>query len=531
VVHGWRAVAPGRVGMPTAYVEATGYGGEAEGDDRLRLSDVAKLGRRLRRGVIRSARFDDRPTFPKVLAAHLQTDVDSVEVVEESWQPHDLVNVQVGLDAFLAADGATHELVGMRNHRHQQFGLADLLRPSEHQQYGPHPGNVAWTQLATGPDGQVTPAALAALYLVTLDSLPGLEDGPVRLALMLRAADPESDIGLVQLHLVADRPGAAAAAATQIRRLALEHNVFRGQVITFQHDLFGERASAMQFRRRPAVSADDVILPAETLETIRRQVVGVARHREALLAAGQHLKRGLLLHGPPGVGKTHSLRYLIAQMTDVTVIELSGDSLGGIATACSVARSLQPAMIVVEDVDLIAEDREMYEGSSPLLFQLLNEMDGLAEDTDVVFLLTTNRADVLEPALAARPGRVDQAVELRLPDADARRRLFALYRGGLEVEETRLDDVIGRTDGVTASFIKELLRRAALIAADAADAGDGGGRGLRVTAAQLDEALEELMDTRNAMTRTLLGGQGPNHRRPRRPPVWDDDEDDEGDQD
>ena len=146
----------------------------------------------------------------------------------------------------------------------------------------------------------------------------------------------------------------------------------------------------------------------------------------------------------------------------------------------------------------------MYGGANPLLFQLLNEMDGLAEDTDVVFLLTTNRPDMLEPALAARPGRVDQAVALELPDADARRRLFALYRGTLEVDESNLDAVIERTDGVTASFLKELLRRAALLAA----AADGGGARLAVSAAQLDEALDELMDTRNAMTRTLLGGRG-----------------------
>jgi ATP-dependent 26S proteasome regulatory subunit len=352
----------------------------------------------------------------------------------------------------------------------------------------------------------VTPAALAAIYLLTVDEPVGdaAVEGPMRLALMLRAADPESGIGLVQVHLAADRPGAAAAVAAEIRRLAIVHNVFRGQVISFAHDMFGERASALQFHRRPKVSADQVILPLETLAAVRRQVLGVAQHRERLLAAGQHLKRGLLLYGPPGVGKTHSVRFLISQMTDVTIVELSGDSLHAIGTACSVARTLQPAMIVVEDVDLIAEEREMYGGPSPLLFELLNEMDGLAEDTDVVFLLTTNRADMLEPALAARPGRVDQAVALELPDADARRRLFALYRGELDVDETNLDSVIDRTDGVTASFLKELLRRAALIAAEA----DGGGDRLRVSAAQLDEALEELMDTRNAMTRTLLGGRG-----------------------
>ena len=137
-----------------------------------------------------------------------------------------------------------------------------------------------------------------------------------------------------------------------------------------------------------------------------------------------------------------------------------------------------------------------------LLFQLLNEMDGLAEDADVVFVLTTNRPAVLESALAARPGRVDQAVALELPDAEARRRLFRLYQGGLEVDASRLDAVVERTDGVTASFLKELLRRGALLAAQQSRAGR-----IVVSADQLDAALDELLDTRNAMTRVLLGGR------------------------
>jgi ATP-dependent 26S proteasome regulatory subunit len=143
----------------------------------------------------------------------------------------------------------------------------------------------------------------------------------------------------------------------------------------------------------------------------------------------------------------------------------------------------------------------MHPGHHPLLFQLLNEMDGLAEDADVVFLLTTNRADLLEPALAARPGRVDQAVELTLPDRAARRALFDLYRGALAMDLSGLDDVLDRTDGVTASFLKELIRRAALFAAERTEDGEA----LDVSAADLTAALDELLDTRNAMTRTLLG--------------------------
>jgi len=107
---------------------------------------------------------------------------------------------------------------------------------------------------------------------------------------------------------------------------------------------------------------------------VERHVVGITRRREALRSAGQPLKRGVLLHGPPGTGKTHTVRYLLGRLEDVTVVVLSGDALGAIGPACSIARALQPSVVVVEDVDLIAEQRGMHPGQHPLLFRLLNEM-------------------------------------------------------------------------------------------------------------------------------------------------------------
>src|SRR5213592_3280533 len=169
-------------------------------------------------------------------------------------------------------------------------------------------------------------------------------------------------------------------------------------------------------------------------------------------ATGQHLKRGLLLYGPPGTGKTHTTRYLMGHMTSYTRLVLTGRSLVAVGAV----------------TDLAAEERSLGPASSPVLFDLLDAMDGAASDADLLFLLTTNRADLLEPALAARPGRVDVAVEIGLPDADARRRLLEVHGRGLELDLTEDDlaTAVERTDGVTASFLKELLRRAVLEALD-----------------------------------------------------------------
>lgn len=74
-------------------------------------------------------------------------------------------------------------------------------------------------------------------------------------------------------------------------------------------------------------------------------------------------------------------------------------------------------------------------------------------------ILTTNRPDLLEPALAGRPGRVDQAIEIPLPDDACRRRLVTLYGRGLDLEDGVAEDIVRRTDRASAAFLKELLRK------------------------------------------------------------------------
>jgi ATP-dependent 26S proteasome regulatory subunit len=187
-------------------------------------------------------------------------------------------------------------------------------------------------------------------------------------------------------------------------------------------------------------------------------------------------------------------------MPDRTVVLLTGAGLGTISTSVDLATALAPAIVILEDVDLVAMDREL-EPTNSILFELLNAMDGLDADHDVLFVLTTNAPQRIEPALASRPGRIDQAVELPLPDGDGRRRLLELYGDGLQLALDGGDQLIAELDGTSPAFIRELLRRGALVAAERSDDDP-----LRVGEDDLLEALAELRSGANELTRTLLGG-------------------------
>jgi ATP-dependent 26S proteasome regulatory subunit len=223
--------------------------------------------------------------------------------------------------------------------------------------------------------------------------------------------------------------------------------------------------------------------------------VGIGEQRERLRAAGRHLKRGVLLYGPPGTGKTLTVRHLLARTPGTTAVLLTGPSIQFIGAATELARAMQLSIVVIEDIDLIAMDRDMY-GPQPLLFSVLDALDGLSGDADVTFLMTTNRVELLERALAERPGRGDLAVEIPLPDAVARERLFHLYAQGLALSSAAIQAAAHRSAGVTASFAKGLMRRVVVNAAEAeSDIAD----------ADLHAVLDDLLSARETLTRSLLG--------------------------
>ena len=408
-------------------------------------------------------------------------------VVTRELPPFEHVNLQTALDAWSARAGRTVEVRG-------------IALP-------PHYGGVSLQQLVAGEG--LPPLRLTAPALTDLPNGPGSTLGCLRLALLLVADQHGRYVVMIQapnehheaLEIeVAGLPvNAAQRLLAELDQLRAELNVYRGHLLDVSLNPMG--GVVLTFAGPPGLSRDDVVLPPAVLARVERHALGVASHRAALLAAGQHLKRGLLLYGPPGTGKTHTMRYLLGQMSDYTRLVLTGRSLVAVGAVTDLARALQPAVVVLEDVDLVAEERSLGPASSPVLFDLLDAMDGAAPDADLLFLLTTNRADLLEPALAARPGRVDVAVEIALPDAPARERLLWLYGQGVPLALTG-DDVsraVERTEGTTASFLKELIRRSVLESLHDDPALTA------VTGAQLARALDDLLDAAQAVTRTLHG--------------------------
>ena len=276
---------------------------------------------------------------------------------------------------------------------------------------------------------------------------------------------------------------------------------YRGKILSLDGDNdYRGRSRGVMVHKLPPVQREDVILPEATLKLLDRNVLNFVGSRPQLRALGQSTRKGILLYGPPGTGKTHTIRYLASNLPGHTTLIITAAQVELLAHYMNLARLLQPSMVVIEDVDLIARDREqMGPCEESMLNALLNEMDGLKEDADILFILTTNRPEQLESALASRPGRIDQAIEVPLPDGAGRNKLVQLYGRGLPLGDAVISEAAQRTKGVSAAFIKELMRRIA----QASIARDGG---TSVEAGDISEALDDMLFAGGKLNVKLLGG-------------------------
>jgi hypothetical protein len=429
------------------------------------------------------------PALFALLRDHFEVEPATLPVLEQRFDSHDRPNLHLALTEMLGQPGTKTETVGVVTlDEYRRATLAKLSREGSARHFDQGP--VEYVDVALPGDRHLA-CLKHALILARIEGQP--------LALLL-TTDPHAYRGSpIILEAMAAEGGRAEQFLRQLARRTHHGKAYRGHVLSLEPDCYGNLN--LQFHHLPTIRREGLILPAALLDRIERHTLRFSKHGERLRAAGRHLKRGVLLYGPPGTGKTLTAMYLVAQMPGRTVLLLTGAGQGTIQKACQLARLLEPATIILEDVDLIGTMREEQTvGANAVLFELLNQMDGLSEDADILFLLTTNRPEILEPALASRPGRIDQAIQVPPPDADCRRRLFELYGKGLRVEVTDWGRLIERTAGASGAFIREVLRKAAVFAAD-----EGGDGELVVRDAHLDEAIAELLVAGGDLTRSLLG--------------------------
>lgn len=421
------------------------------------------------------------------LKAHFgDADLGRLAVVSAGFQK--LEHADLHLAVLESLSGVEHEMLGLSTSGYyaSSFSLAQLMGPN------------AEAGVSLGPVEYIEVELSENQTLSCLKQVLILVQGPAPMAVLLLNRDVMFGVSSnLALEVMCPEREAAESFVARVRQSMRRNSVYRGHVIS----LSGTEALGMEvkFHRLPEIARDDIILPVGLLTQIERHSLVFSRHRERLLASGRHLKRGLLLHGPPGTGKTLTAMYLAGLDQERTVLLCTGRSQGLLSDTCSLARKLSPATIILEDVDLIAENRNSVHACQTLLFELLNEMDGLSEDSDILFVLTTNRPELLEPALAARPGRIDQALEVPLPDADCRERLLKLYLTGLNSAVDDFSGLVSRTEAVSAAFIRELVRRATLLAAEESEE-------LLVTERHLYAALRELALSK--LTKKLLGADG-----------------------
>jgi cell division protease FtsH len=438
--------------------------------------------------------FFNVPPIQRRLVRHFRPlSLEELTITHRRFPAGIRVDVHRAIDGFLSEQQAV-DPIGIKGEI-AFFGLdfANLLSPQVSAVFA---GPIAYEEVDVGEDEPIRcPGDVVWLF----------RKGDVKLALLAANEQQPCQPPRLQVFLAAPKSERGEAIAKEFfQRLETSSrsaSTYRGKILSLEvrQSYTGSTTGILVHKLRP-VEREHVILPARTVELLDRNVIQFVQHRQRLKEHAQAVKKGLLFYGPPGTGKTHTIHYLARHLTGHTMLLISADQVANLAEYMTLARLYQPSIVVLEDVDLIGRDRDKMESpwQESALNKLLNEMDGLKEDAEILFILTTNRPESLERALASRPGRIDQAIEFPLPDEAGREKLVKLYAPGTTVSEDVAETIVRRTHGVSAAFIKELMRRSLQFQIQRAENGV-----LRTD--DVEKALDELLLSGGSLNLKLLG--------------------------
>lgn len=435
--------------------------------------------------------MNGRKTIHSLLQTHFEPEsLEQLVITERRYPRRVRADVQRGLNTYLDPIVVHHSSGIRRDYCNRPMSFSEFVVRNLDHPYSPAPAQFDEVNI-----GEPEPIRCVA------NGLWLLESSGQRFAIMLEA-------GRSMRAQIATAATEAGASLTQEFFKHLENSVrearsYRGKILSLEvADDYSGSDCGIKVHKLHLVEREQVILPRQTLELLERNVIQFVRQRPRLAELGLSTRKGLLFYGPPGTGKTHTLHYLAGSLQGMTTLLITAGQIGLLSTYMTLARLLQPSMVVIEDADLIARERtSMADVCTELMLnELLNEMDGMKDNADVLFILTTNRPEALEAALTSRPGRIDQAIEFPFPDEEGRRKLVRLYGKGVQLTEDLIDEIARKTENVSAAFIKELMRRATQFHLEREGSGE-------VSIADVDNALEELLVRGGSLNRKLLGGR------------------------
>jgi SpoVK/Ycf46/Vps4 family AAA+-type ATPase len=202
----------------------------------------------------------------------------------------------------------------------------------------------------------------------------------------------------------------------------------------------------------PRVSWSDLCLSERLMNDLRLSIEGFAAARELYLALGIPYRRGVLLYGPPGNGKSMTCRAIVSELNWPTIVFTGGgrdEVAGDLFDAFALASTLSPCVLLFEDVDSLFESEQG-------LSAFLNELDGVEPREGILVVATTNHPEKLDAALTSRPSRFDQLFELPDPGRRERERYLTLLFGQ-RLEASDIVELVDPTEGMSMAFLKELF--------------------------------------------------------------------------
>ncbi|WP_458185653.1 proteasome-activating nucleotidase Pan2 [Haladaptatus sp. NG-WS-4] len=259
------------------------------------------------------------------------------------------------------------------------------------------------------------------------------------------------------------------------------------------------RAQAMEVDASPEVAYEDIGGIEEQIREVREAVEEPLVNPEQFEAAGIEPPSGVLLHGPPGTGKT-MLAKAVANETDATFIKMAGSELVQkfIGEGARLVRDLfqlaserEPAVIFIDEIDAVASRRTDSKTSGDAevqrtMMQLLSEMDGFEDRGDIRIIAATNRFDMLDKAIL-RPGRFDRLIEVPNPDVEGRHRILEIHTSDMNLaDDVDFDRLADETNGFSGAEIASLTTESGMFAIR-----DGR---TEVTMQDFEDALDKIED-------------------------------------